>query len=286
MWSLETQAEIAVWPRVASTSFCLQCTPSLTVHACSGLVSDTWEWSTPMQPSRKRTILQPRPVLPWPCVSTITILFLTVDTGYPVDSTVQSFELSKIWLGQLAWQGIQLYSGKWCNLHCCHTELGSAQFRFVRAHVDLFLAPYLLSYWPSIHSFKARCQRCTDFLSLPSYGNVHNPNDNNDQSVWPWPWPWPITMAMNHQWPITDDHEKGTIDDTWIDYIDCDATRRIISLSYSLLWPSRLLGSTWVNLGLLGSTWVYLGHFGLPGLSRPVKNTQTYKWLDLWRRVC
>ena len=33
---------------------------------------------------------------------------------------------------------------------------------------------------------------------------------------------------------------KGTIDDTWIDYIDCDDTRRIISLLYTLLWPSRL----------------------------------------------
>ena len=36
--------------------------------------------------------------------------------------------------------------------------------------------------------------------------------------------------------------QKGSIADTWIDYIDidCDDTRRNISLSYTPLWPSRL----------------------------------------------
>ena len=143
MWSKETQAEIAVWPRV-SPQPAFACTPSLTVHACSGLVSDTWEWSSGVSPcsqAEKELFCSPDQYFHGP----VSAQILYCIWQWTLDSTVQSFELSKIWLGQLAWQGIQLYSGKWCNLHCCHTELGSAQFRFVRAHVDLFLAPYLLS---------------------------------------------------------------------------------------------------------------------------------------------
>ena len=49
MWPKEPQAEIAVWPRV-SPQPAFACTPSLTVHACSGLVSDTWEWSSGVSP--------------------------------------------------------------------------------------------------------------------------------------------------------------------------------------------------------------------------------------------